>query len=112
MNVKFMNPFVEAANEVLQAEVQLSSRRGNLSLRESSFASEDITVLISLVGQVQGVVIYGLSVDTGKGLVGLSSTSLSKLRWACISIISMCTLLCTGLRYFSIENTLNRSLNF
>ena len=65
MNVKFMNPFVEAANEVLHSEVQLSVERGDLSLRKSAFTANEITVLICLVGQVQGVVIYGMSIATG-----------------------------------------------
>lgn len=68
-NVKFMNPFVEAASEVLQAEVNTTVKRGNLSLQKSALTSNDITVLISLVGQVQGVVLYGMSIATGLGLV-------------------------------------------
>lgn len=68
-NVKFMNPFVEAASEVLQAEVQSNVRRGTLSLQKSAFTADDITVLISLVGQVQGVVLYGMSIQTGLALV-------------------------------------------
>ncbi len=69
MNVKFMNPFVEAANEVLLAEVNVPSARGNLSLQKSALTSDDVTVLISLVGQVQGVVLYGLSTKTALALV-------------------------------------------
>ena len=69
VNVKFMNPFVEAAVEVLKAEVQLVPQRGSLSLTKSALTTNDITVLISLVGQVQGVVMYGMSIDTGLELV-------------------------------------------
>jgi chemotaxis protein CheX len=38
-------------------------------LQKSALTADDITVLISLVGQVQGVVLYGLSVSTGLALV-------------------------------------------
>jgi chemotaxis protein CheX len=69
MNVKFLNPFVEAANEVLQAEVGLSVTRGNLSLNKSALTADEVTVMISMVGQVQGVVLYGLSVGTALSLV-------------------------------------------
>ncbi|MCE1254708.1 MAG: chemotaxis protein CheX [Anaerolineae bacterium] len=68
-NVKFMNPFVEAASEVLKAEVGSEVRRGTLSLQKSAMTTDDITVLISLVGQVQGVVLYGMSIETGLALV-------------------------------------------
>lgn len=69
MNVKFLNPFVEAANEVLGAEVGVSLSRGALSLQKSALTSDEVTVLISMVGQVQGVVLYGLSAATGLALV-------------------------------------------
>ena len=69
MNVKFMNPFVEAASEVLTAEVNVATARGALSLQKSALTSNDVTVLISLVGQVQGVVLYGLSTHTALALV-------------------------------------------
>ncbi|MCJ7624396.1 MAG: chemotaxis protein CheX [Anaerolineaceae bacterium] len=44
-------------------------RRGTLTLHKSALSANDITVLISLVGQIQGVVLYGLSIDTGLALV-------------------------------------------
>jgi chemotaxis protein CheX len=69
MNVKFMNPFVEAATEVLLAEANAPTTRGSLSLQKSALTSDDVTVLISLVGQVQGVVLYGLSTKTALALV-------------------------------------------
>ncbi len=68
-NVKFMNPFVEAAAEVLEKEVDAKVERGSLSLQKSAMTSDQITVLLSLVGQVQGVVLYGLSIETGLKLV-------------------------------------------
>ena len=69
MNVKFMNPFIEAATEVLKVECGVDVGRGNLSLAKSSMTAEDITVLLSLVGQIQGVVLYGLSTTTALSLV-------------------------------------------
>src|SRR5512133_1482500 len=68
-NVKFMNPFVEAAAEVLEKEVSAKVERGTLSLQKSAMTSDEITVLLSLVGQVQGVVLYGLSIETALHLV-------------------------------------------
>ncbi len=69
MNVKFLNPFVDAASEVLQMECQVASTRGNLTLQKTSMTTDDITVLISLIGQIQGVALYGLSNQTCLGLV-------------------------------------------
>ena len=69
MNVKFLNPFIDAASDVLKAECGLEATRGNLTLQKSAMTTEDITVLISLIGQVQGVVLYSLSIPTALGLV-------------------------------------------
>ena len=69
MNVKFMNPFVDAAAEVLRAECDLTTQKSNLSLQKLALTADDVTVMISLIGQVQGVVLYGLSVSTCLGLV-------------------------------------------
>jgi len=68
-NVKFMNPFVEAATEVIKAEIGADVRRGTLSLQKSAMTCDDITVLISLVGQVNGIVLYGMSIETGLAIV-------------------------------------------
>jgi chemotaxis protein CheX len=69
MNIKFLNPFLEAAAEVLEAEVDLTATRGSLSLQKSALSTTDITVLISIIGQVQGVVLYGMSAATGMAFV-------------------------------------------
>jgi chemotaxis protein CheX len=69
MDVKFLNPFVEAAAEVLKVEIGTAVFRGELSLQKSSMTADDVTVLIYLIGQVYGVVMYGMSIATGLGMV-------------------------------------------
>lgn len=69
MNVKFMNPFVDAANEVLKVELDVSVTRGNLTMQKSAMTTDDVTVLLSLVGEVQGVVLFGLSKTTCLAMV-------------------------------------------
>jgi len=70
MNVKFLNPFVEAAFQVLQAETRLSISRGELNLDKDPYTTDDITVIISLVGQVMGNVIYSFNNQTAIALAG------------------------------------------
>lgn len=64
MNVKFLNPFVEAAYEVLLAETQIRVVRGDLGLEKEPYHTDDVTVIISLVGQIEGNVFYGMSLQT------------------------------------------------
>lgn len=70
MNVKFLNPFVEAMYLVLEAEVGIkTAQRGSLALERSACTANDVTALISIVGQVQGIALYGMSETTAMTLV-------------------------------------------
>lgn len=69
MNVQFLNPFIEAAFAVLDDEAGVTAKRGQLSLQRSAATASEVTVLISMVGQVKGVVLYGLSEATALQIV-------------------------------------------
>jgi chemotaxis protein CheX len=58
MNVNFLNPFVEAAAEVLFAEANWQTKRGELQLEKSPYVTDDATVILSLIGDVEGIVLY------------------------------------------------------
>ena len=64
MNVKFLNPFVDAAHEVLSIEMHETVKRGDLRLESGSYTTDDVTVIISLVGAVDGTVFFSLSKDS------------------------------------------------
>ena len=69
MDVKLLNPFVQTAVEVLKAEVGTTISRGDISLQKSALTSDDLTVLINLIGDVYGVVMYGMSMSTSLSMV-------------------------------------------
>jgi len=69
MNVKFLNPFIEAAFEILKAETGISAQRGNLGLEQNEYITDDITVILALVGAVEGTVYYGMPEKTAMILV-------------------------------------------
>jgi chemotaxis protein CheX len=71
MNVKFLNPFVEAAYEILGFETHQSVQRGDLRLDHGSYQTDDVTVIISLVGAVDGTVFYSMSKDVAVGLASV-----------------------------------------
>ncbi len=64
MNVKFLNPFVDAAYEVLLVETNQKIARGDLRLEKEPYHKYDITVIISLIGQVEGNVFYSMDQST------------------------------------------------
>ncbi|MCG3210036.1 MAG: CheY-P phosphatase CheX [Anaerolineae bacterium] len=69
MRVELLNPFIVAAGEVLNSELDVKATRGQLRLQRDTYVSDDITVLISLVGDVWGVAIISLSFETAKAIV-------------------------------------------
>jgi chemotaxis protein CheX len=70
MNVKFLNPFVEAAYEVLRIETGVAMERGEIGLEKEPYVTEDVTVILSLVGRVAGNVFYSMSEQTALTLAG------------------------------------------
>lgn len=69
MDVRFLNPFLVAVFEVLEKEVQAQIVKGKITLEKSAYTTEDVSILIGLTGQVEGMVIYGMSEDTAKSIV-------------------------------------------
>lgn len=69
MKIEFLNPFISAAAEVLEKDAGTQVTRGKVALVKGLFVSDDVTVLINLVGQVQGTVLYSLAYGAAKALV-------------------------------------------
>lgn len=69
VSVKLLNPFVMSAGEVLQSELGVKAHRGALRLHKETYVTDDITVLISVVGDAWGIVMMGLSFDTANKVV-------------------------------------------
>ena len=75
MNAQFLISFVEAAYDVLRMEIKSHTTRGRLQLQNHSYITEDVTVLISLVGQAEGMVFYSMNEKTARSF---ASTMLDK----------------------------------
>lgn len=69
MKAEFVNPFVTSAFQVLQTETGTAVTQGGVSVAESPLVSDEVTVLIGVVGRAQGLVLYGMSEQTAKGIV-------------------------------------------
>lgn len=69
MRVDFITPFVSAAYDVLQMEVNAEIERGELAIEQSSKTSQEVTVLVGVTGQVRGLAMYGMSESTAKKIV-------------------------------------------
>lgn len=59
MDANLINGFVRAAIEVLKQELKVEEvQRGDLSLGETEFTSEELNCLIGIVGQLEGQCFY------------------------------------------------------
>lgn len=67
--MRFINPFLQAAYQVMKEETGVDVQRGEISLQEFYFTADDVTVLIGVTGRVKGLVLYGMSRSTATRLI-------------------------------------------
>ncbi|MAG35942.1 MAG: chemotaxis protein CheX [Dehalococcoidia bacterium] len=70
MQAALVNPFLAAAIEVIEQETGLQVTRGDLRMQKSTHLGHDLTVILAVTGAAEGVVLYGMSVETALGIVG------------------------------------------
>ena len=68
MKVEFVNPFIEAACEVLESELGGEARRGEVRLQKSAITTDEVTALVGVTGTVSGLVLYSMSLATAVAL--------------------------------------------
>ncbi|BDI28876.1 chemotaxis protein CheX [Capsulimonas corticalis] len=63
MKVEYINPFVEASFSVMEMVLGNRPVKGNLAMQPATFTSQQCNVVCGVTGQVQGQVIYGMSLQ-------------------------------------------------
>jgi len=64
MKVEYIDPFVQAAFEVIAQVTGDQPTRGPLSLRDKSFTTQQVTIVVGVTGPVEGQALYGMSIVT------------------------------------------------
>ena len=64
MRAEIINPFLVSASEILDMEVGIKSVRGKLSLTASRWTGHKVTVMINIIGDIEGTVLLGMSEQT------------------------------------------------
>lgn len=70
MKAEIINPFYLAAKEILEFETGLSGVRGKLSIASSKWTTQEITIIINVIGEVRGTFLIGMSGETGMNVAG------------------------------------------
>jgi chemotaxis protein CheX len=71
MKAEFINPFVSAAATVFQVMLSLKAEKGRLDARRGVFTSQQCNIVLGVTGQLEGQLIYGMSLFTADKIAGL-----------------------------------------
>lgn len=89
MKVDMVNPFIDAARDVLLAELASGVERGNISLQKTAKTSDEVTALVAVTGRVRGLVLYTMSTVTACAMatrmIGQECTELDDLGQSAIA---------------------------
>jgi chemotaxis protein CheX len=66
MRVEFVNPFVSAAYKVFESVMRAKPERGQIAMRNTTFTTQQVTIMAGVNGQVGGTVLYGMSMVTAQ----------------------------------------------
>jgi chemotaxis protein CheX len=69
MKVEFVNPFVQAASEVLGSELGSAAKRGVLRMDKTAVTTDEVTTLVGVTGTLNGLVLYSMSQSTALCIV-------------------------------------------
>lgn len=64
MRVEYINPFVEAAYNILKEVLNEEVKRGNLYLKSASIPVKGVAAIVGLAGEVEGRVLFDMSRST------------------------------------------------
>lgn len=90
MKVEHINPFLQAAFDIINALGSFDLTKGKLILKKEPVPSYGVSVIVGVVGQIKGQVIYSMSEDTAKQLasammMGMPVTEFDEMAKSAIS---------------------------
>ncbi|MFN4217037.1 MAG: chemotaxis protein CheX [Brevinematales bacterium] len=63
MRIEYINPFVEAAFDILKEVLQTDVKRGQLYLKKLGESMKGVAIVIGVTGQVNGRVVFDMTED-------------------------------------------------
>ena len=69
MRAEFINPFVQAASEVLETELGCKPQRGSIGLQRSAYTSDEVTAIVAVTGDVAGMVLFAMTEEVARAMV-------------------------------------------
>lgn len=69
MRAEVINPFLQAASEVLESELGSPPQRGAIGLQRSAYTSDEVTAVVAVTGEVAGMVLFAMTESTARAMV-------------------------------------------
>jgi chemotaxis protein CheX len=69
MRAEFINPFVQAATDVLEFELGSTPERGTIGLQRSAYTTNEVTAVVAVTGSIAGMVMFGMTEHTARAMV-------------------------------------------
>jgi len=66
MNVEYINPFTQATFDVLSQFGTFDPKLGKLSVKEENVTSIGVAIIVGIIGEVKGQIVYSLTEETAK----------------------------------------------
>jgi chemotaxis protein CheX len=66
MNVEYINPFTQATFEVLSQFGTFDPKLGKPYAKEDSLTSIGVSIVVGIIGEIKGQVVYSMTEDTAK----------------------------------------------
>jgi len=71
MNVEYINPFIEASQQVFQMVTGIKPTLGKVYLKNSPYPSDSVAVIVGLTGKLSGQVIMSLNIETAMSIASI-----------------------------------------
>jgi chemotaxis protein CheX len=68
MKVEYINPFTQATFDVLNMVGAFSPAIGKLTVKNTPLSSSGVSVIIGVIGEIKGQVVFSFTEETGKNI--------------------------------------------
>lgn len=90
MDIKYINPFINAFANVLPQVGLADIKKNGLSLKDKHLDSSGVMIIVGIIGDVKGNIIYNTSIENAKKIasammMGMEVTELNELAQSAIS---------------------------
>jgi chemotaxis protein CheX len=90
MNIEYINPFIEASQNVLKTVANLDAKLGKVYLKNSPYTSDSVIVIVGLTGKIRGQAIFNMGKRVAMNIAssmmfGMPVTELDEISKSAIS---------------------------